>query len=205
MGGTFDPIHFGHLRTALDLREHFPDAQLRFVPAAQPPHRDEPGADAIHRAHMVELAIAGIDDCVCDRRELERQGPSYTYDTLASLRSELGDEVALVLVMGSDAIAGIVDWYRYDDLLDLAHILVQARPGWPLPGSGPVADLLRDRRTGIDAISQTPNGAIAFIEERQLEISATEIRGLCQAGKSASYLLPASVLSYIKDQSLYSG
>lgn len=152
---------------------------------------------------MVERAIRGIDGFHCDRRELARRGLSYTVDTLAELRRELGDDTSLCLVMGSDAAAGLSSWHRWEELANLAHIVIQARAGWSLPTGDEVGEYLAPRLVEPPALWEKPAGLATQVTLRQLEISATEIRALLQSEQSARFLLPESVLAYIEDQGLY--
>jgi nicotinate-nucleotide adenylyltransferase len=203
-GGTFDPVHYGHLRSGLELVERLQLEQLRLMPNAQPPHRDSPSCSAEHRAAMVELAVAGEPRLVCDARELRRSGSSYSIDSLIELRGELGTQHALCLVMGCDAVQDIVRWHRWQELLDWAHIVVIARPGWTLPRTGEVARWLREHRApNADALRLQDAGRIFIEELRPLAISSTEIRELLLAGRSPRYLLPQSVLDYIQQHGLY--
>lgn len=203
-GGTFDPVHYGHLRTALELVELLQLQQLRLMPCAVPPHREPPACSARHRAAMVELAVAGEPRLVCDTRELGREGVSYTIDSLVELRRELGEGHSLCLVMGCDAVLGITTWHRWQELLDWAHVVVIARPGWQLPVAGPVADWLRQHRLADRRpLRERPNGGTLIEELRPLAISSTEIRRLLAAGRSPRYLLPQAVLDYIQSHKLY--
>ena len=203
-GGTFDPVHYGHLRSALELVEHLELQQLRLMPCAVPPHRDIPTCHATHRAAMVELAVAGEPRLTCDKRELERRGTSYTIDSLVELRRELGEECSLALVMGCDAVLAITGWHRWQELLDWAHVVVIARPGWQLPAEGVVANWLQAHRlTGPGQLGARPCGGVLIEELRPLAISSTEIRSLLGAGRSARFLLPQAVLDYIQSHSLY--
>jgi nicotinate-nucleotide adenylyltransferase len=153
---------------------------------------------------MVKLAVAGEPRLACDARELQRSGKSYTIDSLQELRAELGAGQSLCLVMGCDAVLGITRWHRWQELLDWAHIVVIARPGWDLPGSGLVAEWLGSHRLeNLQALQQRSAGGIIIEELRPLAISSTEIRGLMQEGQSARYLLPEPVLDYIQLHSLY--
>jgi len=205
-GGTFDPVHYGHLRSALELVERLRLARLRLMPCARPPHREAPPCSAEHRAAMVELAVAGEPHLVCDTRELHRPGKSYTIDSLEELRAELGAGTGLCMVLGCDAVLGITGWHRWQELLDRAHIVILARPGWELPETGDVARWLRRHRLeDRDALSEQPAGGIVIEELRPLDISSTEIRELLRAGRSARYLLPQSVLDYIETHQLYRG
>ncbi|MEM1187416.1 MAG: nicotinate-nucleotide adenylyltransferase [Pseudomonadota bacterium] len=202
-GGTFNPIHMGHLRSAQELFDHLPLAHLRFVPAKLPPHREEPAVSAEHRAAMVEAALAGDSRLSCDRRELAREGPSYTVDTLTSLRRELGAEQPLALVMGCDAFLGLDSWYRWHDLAELAHIVVMARPGQALPETGAPARLLRDRKIEAAGLIETPCGSVCTLELTPWPISSTEIRALLQSGQRAGALVPEVVERYLRARGLY--
>jgi nicotinate-nucleotide adenylyltransferase len=204
-GGTFDPVHFGHLRSALDLVESLDLAELRFMPAAAPPHREPPVASAGQRAAMLELAIAGEPRLYCDRRELQRSGPSYTVLSLRELRAELGAARPLCLVVGADALAGLRDWYCWQELFELAHLVALARPGWASPGRAMPAPDLAARCCTAQALAARPAGGLLLQALRPWDISASAIRGLLQSGRSARYLLPDRVLDYIADHALYRG
>ena len=134
-GGTFDPVHYGHLRSAWELLQDLRLAEVRFVPSATPPHRDRARAAARLRLKMVETAVAGQPGFTVDAREFEREGPSYTVDTLSEIRAEHVQQ-SLCLIVGTDAYAGLMTWHRWDEILELAHIIVAHRPGWELPRSG---------------------------------------------------------------------
>ena len=204
LGGTFNPVHYGHLRSALELVEHLQLGELRLMPCAVPPHREAPSCSAEHRAAMVELAVAGEPCLACDSRELNRPGTSYTIDSLVELRQELGAGHSLCLVMGGDAVGLIETWHRWRELLDYAHLVIIARPGWHLPEDGVVADWLAAHRlTDHSALRRRPAGGIVIEELRPLDISSTEIREMLAAGRSPRYLLPESVLDYIKLHHLY--
>ena len=203
-GGTYNPIHFGHLRSALELVEKLGLDQVRMMPSAVPPLRDEPSCSAEHRAAMVELAVTGEDYLCCDPRELSRSGKSYTYDSLLEIREELGAERSLCMVMGCDAVLEINRWYRWEELLNVAHIVVIARPGWEFPSTGEVADWLRQHRAATaEAMHNAPAGKIFVEALRPLSISSTEIRDLLASGRSARYLMPYTVLDYIEEHGLY--
>lgn len=206
LGGTFNPIHHGHLRSALELVELLGLEQLRLIPCARPPHREAPDCSAEQRAAMVELAVAGEPRLCCDRRELERDGLSYTVDTLASLRSEWGAERPLCLVLGYDAVATLDSWHRWRELLDYAHIVIIARPGWELPHGGTVAEWLSEHRvSGPEALGKAPAGAVLSLALRPLAIASTDIRTLLAQGRSPRFLLPEPVLDYIEIHQLYRG
>lgn len=203
LGGTFDPIHDGHLRPALELFEDLDLAEIRFIPAGQPPHRDQPIASAKQRLTMLKLAVAGQSGFVVDERELYREGPSYMVDTLQSLRSELGDR-PLCLVLGMDAFEGLPNWHRWEEIPDLAHLLVIHRPGSGLPLSEVLGELLGERKLHhADALQEKPAGGILFHPVTQLDVSATRIREILAQGRSPRYLVPDQVWSYICEQGLY--
>ncbi|TDG12520.1 nicotinate-nucleotide adenylyltransferase [Seongchinamella unica] len=203
-GGTFNPVHYGHLRSALELCELLGLDHLALMPCAQPPHREAPDCSAEQRAAMVELAVRDEPRLRCDRRELAREGLSYTVLSLEELRSELGPGCSLSLVLGCDALLKIDSWFRWQELLELAHIVVIARPGWHFPATGPVADWLAAHRTDDRAVLRhRTHGHILVEELRPLAISSTEIRDLLRAGRSPRYLLPAPVLDYIEQGQLY--
>ncbi|MDB6063240.1 MAG: nadD [Verrucomicrobiaceae bacterium] len=203
LGGTFDPIHSGHLRSAVELREHLNFDELRLVPCHVPPHRDVPQATSAQRLRMLELALADEPGLAIDARELQRGAPSYSIDTLIALRAELGAHCALSLIVGMDAFAQLHTWHRWQELLDYAHIVVIARPGSALPQSGAVADLLHAKRGDSATFAAQPNGSIVSVELTPLPISATAIRQLINSGHSPRYLLPDAVWNYIREQRLY--
>jgi nicotinate-nucleotide adenylyltransferase len=204
-GGTFDPIHFGHLRSAMELLDALKLGQLRFMPAADPPHRDAPSVCGEHRAAMLELAIEGEQRFVCDRRELMREGPSYSVLSLEELRTELGPDTPLYMVLGADALASLPTWHRWRELLGLAHLVAIARPGWPWPHEGEIAELLSQRAAEPEDIAAVASGQICIQTLRPQAVSATAIRSLLQSRRSARYLLPDSVLDYIARHELYTG
>lgn len=203
LGGTFDPIHHGHLRSAVEAHEWLALDELRLIPSARPPHRDSPGASAEQRLAMVQLAVADEPALSVDDRELRRERPSYTVDTLESLRSELGDSVALYLILGWDAFCGLPSWHRWDELLGLANLVVLQRPDYDLEVPEVLKDLMAARTLSDPAGSQAPAGEIVLLAQTPLAISATHIRALLGEGRSPRYLLPDAVLGYIATNGLY--
>lgn len=201
-GGTFDPIHFGHLRLAEEMAEGLGLGRVRFIPAGQPPHRGAPSTAAIHRLEMVRRAIAGNPRFEVDAREVASPAPSYTVDTLTALRAELGNEQPLWLLLGADAFRGLPTWHEWRRLFQLANIAVAERPGARLLQSGFMPDDLkhevsqRQHATG-------PAGAVRLRQMTPLDISATVIRDTLARRGSARYLLPDAVLDYIHEQQLY--
>ena len=208
-GGTFNPIHFGHLRPALEITEALQMRELRLIPSALPPHREEPEVDAQLRLQMVQRAAAGERRFVVDDRELRRDGPSYTVDTLTSLRHEVGGE-ALGLIVGMDAFLGLHTWHQWDRLIDLAHLIVMQRPGIYSK------DQYREKmppevRALVDncavpqwrQLHEASYGKLWFQAVTQLDISATKIRDSIKAGHSVRFLTPDSVVEIIESQQLY--
>ncbi len=201
-GGTFDPVHIGHLRVALELKEYLGLSVMHMIPAARPPHRDQPATSAEDRFAMLQRALANAAGMVADDREIRRQGPSYTIDTLAEFRREIGSE-PLCLCIGMDALWGLSIWHRWRELLDFCHIVVAARPGWKLPHSGEIFELVNEHRTAVEDMMQHPHGHIAIVEMALLPISATGIRQALLRNSSIRYLVPEAVLDYIEASGLY--
>ncbi|HET9835038.1 MAG TPA: nicotinate-nucleotide adenylyltransferase [Rhodanobacteraceae bacterium] len=194
LGGTFDPVHLGHLRAAWEASEAL-DAEVRLMPARVPPHRPAPVASAQQRVAMLRAALAGQDRLRLDTRELDRNGPSYTFDTLTALRDEAAAR-PLVLLIGSDAFAGLPSWHRWRELFALAHFGVLSRPGH-LPTLAPELAVETAGREviGADALHASPAGRVLRIAITQLEISATRIRALLREGREPRWLLPDALFS----------
>jgi nicotinate-nucleotide adenylyltransferase len=189
-GGMFDPIHFGHLRTAHELHELLGLEAVCFFPAGDPPHRAAPLADAATRLAMVRAAVADDPRFLVDDREFRRSGPSYTILTLEELRAERGDQ-PLVLIMGMDAFAGIDRWHRAADLPTLAHIVIALRPRAAMPREGLGAELLRDRRCEDPArLARSPAGLVHVCANTQLDLSSSAVRAVVAAGRDPRYLMP---------------
>lgn len=206
-GGTFDPVHFGHLRLAEESIGHLGLGGVRWIPAGQPPHRGAPQVTAEQRLEMVLRSTAGNERFSVDASEVEAAAPSYTVHTLERLRRELGPEQSLVLLVGADAFAGLASWHRWAEIFSLAHVAVSHRPGFPVEtGSLPqeLASQFNARRlSDAGSLKDAPAGGIVTFAMTQLAISATQIRKLLANGLSARYLLPDSVLDYIQTHSLY--
>lgn len=202
-GGTFDPIHYGHLRTALELRVLLDLAAVHFVPCANPPHRTMPMTDGRLRLRMVEAAIRGEAGFVADDRELARAGVSYTIDTLQSFRAEFAGR-SLCLLLGMDAFLGLPEWYRWQDLTTLAHIVVAHRPGWQVPTTGLLGALLKERGAkSVAELAALPAGRIHVLPVTQLEISSTDLRDSLRARRDPKFLVPDSVREIIVDTECY--
>ena len=204
-GGTFDPIHHGHLRMAQEVLDATPMQQLRLIPCHIPPHRDEPGASSSVRVQLMEAALAHADPRLeIDTRELDRPGPSYMVDTLISLRETLGQDVSLALILGVDAAQGLPEWSRWTQLTSLAHLIILSRPGYSPEWPQALEDHLRARWCQHpDQLLNHPQGFAIQLPVTQLEISASKIRGLLRQGLSAAYLTPEPVLAEIERRGLY--
>lgn len=203
-GGTFDPIHCGHLRIALDALQTLDLQEVRFIPCQQSPLRDTPASNAAQRLAMLQRAVSDEPGLVIDERELHRQGPSYTLDTLRSLRADYVD-TPLCLLLGMDAFTGFHHWHQWRDIFSLAHIIIAQRPACELKLED---DSLRTEyaaRLCADSaeLTATTAGRIYLLDATQLAISATRIRELVAAGSSARYLLPDTVWDYIKQHGFY--
>lgn len=209
LGGTFDPVHVAHLRLAHEAWEGLALEQVRLVPNAIPPHRAAPGASAEQRLAMLQLAVADHPGLAVDERELHRPAPSYTIDTLESLRGELGAGRSLCLILGADAFVLLETWHRWQALFGAAHLVVAHRPGYP-PRSWAarmgeaLGEELRNRATSDPAdLKRTPAGRIFALPATQLDVSATQLRALLAAGRPPRYLIPDRVLDYIEKHHLY--
>jgi nicotinate-nucleotide adenylyltransferase len=206
-GGTFDPVHYGHLRLAEESIAHLGLGGVRWIPAGQPPHRGVPQVTAAQRLAMVRRAVDGNPRFSVDPAEVEAAVPSYTVLTLERLRRELGPDRPLVLLVGADAFAGLATWHRWCDLFALAHVAVSHRPGFPVEPASLPAELAGEfaarRLADAAGLRLAPAGGIVTFAMTQLAISATQIRKLLANGLSARYLLPDDVLDYIQTHSLY--
>lgn len=202
-GGMFDPIHYGHLRTAHELHETLGLDAIAFVPAGDPPHRAAPLADAATRLAMVRAAVQDDPRFLVDDRELRRSGPSYTVLTLEELRAERGPQ-PIALIMGMDAFAGLDRWHRATDLIGLAHLVVAIRPKVPVPGGGLAAALLRDRRCEDPArLSESAAGLVYVSQGTQLDLSSSAVRGVVAAGRDPRYLMPEAARRIILARGSY--
>jgi nicotinate-nucleotide adenylyltransferase len=189
-GGMFDPIHYGHLRTAHELSEFIGLERVLFLPAGEPPHRAAPLADAATRLAMLRAAVEGDERFAVDDRELRRGGPSWTILTLEELRAERGRQ-PLVLILGMDAYGGIDRWHRAEELPDFAHIVIARRPGAGLPSGGLGARLLRERRCDDPArLADAPAGRVFVSSNTQLDLSSSAVRAVIAAGRDPRYLMP---------------
>ncbi len=203
LGGTFDPVHFGHLRIALELQHAYHLAEVRFIPCWQPVHRASPVASPGQRLAMLACAVKNestfkVDDC-----EIQRKSPSYMIDTIETLREKYPD-TPLCLILGADAWSGFAAWQRYETILHLSHLIIAQRPSYPLPETGTVAVLLQQHLTqDASTLRESLGGHIILHPVTSLEISAAAIRNQIAQGQDPRYLLPDSVYDYIVKHHIY--
>jgi len=204
-GGTFDPVHDGHIATACAARDALA-TRVHMMPAADPPHRPPPGANALQRSHMLDLAIVGHAGLVVDRRELARPGRSYTIDTLRELRRELGPDQPIALLLGADSFIGLASWHDWQQLADYAHFVVAARPGIALDGDlpAPLQEWARPRWADSPAqLRKSPAGMLFRLNQPLHPVSASQVRQLMAVHGAWRELVPAAVADYIGAEGLY--
>jgi len=201
LGGTFDPVHFGHLRSALEVCQQLNLDHVRLIPCHVPPHRPQPQAKAAERRLLLELSVKSAAQLVVDDRELQREGPSYSVDTLQSLRHEF-PENPLFLIIGSDAFRRLDSWSRWTEILDLAHIVLMQRAAEPLDLSPELQQWLAENLAQPED-SALLAGKIWPVDVTALAISATNIRAQRDAGQSVQFLVPEAVLTAIEQLGLY--
>jgi nicotinate-nucleotide adenylyltransferase len=203
LGGTFDRVHHGHLRLAIEMAEALGLAEVRLVPLYLAPHREPPTAPAALRLRMLNAAIADTPNLTVDERELRRARVSYTIETLAELRRERSGR-PLCLILGMDAFSGLEGWHRWREIIGLAHLAVARRPGSFLSPSGPIQGLL-DRHEVPDPseLHRREAGCLFIRDVPALDISASAIRARIATGRSPRHLLPDAVLELIERNRLY--
>jgi nicotinate-nucleotide adenylyltransferase len=203
LGGTFDPVHFGHLRPALDVQQALDIDCVHLLPCRIPPHRELPRLAPEQRLALLRLAVEGEPRLAIDERELQREGPSYMVDTLGSLREEFAQR-PLCLALGMDALAGLESWHRWEEIQRLCHLVVMQRPGNRWPQAGALgAWLARARVDDREQLCARPAGCVLAVPVTQMSISSTRIRELLSTGRSARYLLPEAVLERILQENWY--
>jgi len=202
-GGTFDPVHYGHLRAAHEANEALGLREMRLLPAGTPPHRSNTFAAAEHRLAMLRMAVAAYADLRTDDREVRRQGYSYMVDTLQEIRQEEGD-VPLLLFIGQDAANKLDSWHRWEELFLLAHIVIMRRPDSRHEYSGALFREIQERSISTPpALRNSRAGRVLPLEVTQLDISSTMIREQVGAGLSPRFLTPDAVIDYIAAHGLY--
>ncbi len=203
IGGAFDPVHYGHLRTAVEMRSFFGLGDVRFVPSANPPHRAPHIASGEQRCAMLDAALRDIHWCSIDTRELHREGPSWSVLTLEELRAEAKDR-SLCMILGMDAFLSLGSWHRWEELPRLAHLLVAHRPGWQPPQSGELGDFVREHlSTDVAELHHQPAGRLFIHAVTQLEISSSAIRSHITANEPADFLLPEASLRIAMESGCY--
>ena len=202
-GGTFDPIHNGHLRVAIDAYEQLGLNRVHLIPLSGAVHREQPKASAEHRLAMIERAVEHTPYLIADDREIRRGGDSYMVDTLSSLKADHPTE-ALCLLLGTDAFNGFDRWRNPEQILQLANLMVLKRPGYSVPTDPPLAALIKDHLCDdLGILKTSPAGKIYFLEVTQLDIASSEIRQKVVESHQANFLLPSSTLEYIQQHQLY--
>ena len=206
LGGTFDPVHRGHVALAQAALAELPLSEVLWLPSGSPGHRATPVAGARHRLAMLKLATAGNARYRIDAAELDRDEPTYSVHSLARLRAQLGGAQPLVLLLGSDSFLSLPTWLRWPELFGLAHIAVASRPGHPLGESGTPPELAAEiarRAAPPGEFAASAAGKIASFVMPPTDISSSSVRARFAAGRDTSHLLPAPVLAYIRSQHLY--
>lgn len=202
-GGTFDPIHNGHLQMATELKQACCFEQMFLLPCRKPPHRSSPACSDAQRLEMARLAIADSNSLRLDDREYQRTSLSYTIDSLIELRRELGDSASISWCVGLDSLVNLNSWYRWRELLDYAHLVVVERPGWQIPVVGEVAQWLNRNRASADVLRSKSCGNVIVQSLSLVDVSATDIRGRIKSKKSVQFMLPDAVWLYVTQNQLY--
>ncbi len=203
-GGTFNPIHFGHLKLATELAELLQVQRMRILPCAIPPHRELPDASAEQRLAMLNLAIDQESVLESDDLELRRATPSYSIETVRLVRQEIGDQVPLFLCLGMDSLTNLDSWHHWQKLLDYCHIVVCPRPGWEIPTQGQLASWISQFQCDdLSLLNKTPAGQLYICDLSMLELSSSKIRASIKQGVNIDNMTPEPVVKYIKLHSLY--
>ena len=203
-GGTFNPVHIGHLRIAIELAELLQVDSLRMVPCALPPHRQSPSVSAEHRLSMLRAGIANHNKLVADDIELRREGPSYTIDTLRAVRQQIGPDRPLYLCIGLDVLATLDTWRDWQQLTDFCHLIISSRPGCQLPTTGALAEWVKKHRCDdLQQLKLLSTGKLHLCDLTMLAVSSTSIRDKVKRGEAIDYLTPAAVVNYIQQHHLY--
>lgn len=201
-GGTFNPVHYGHLRIALEFKRALRLDEMRLMICSQPPHREAPNVNAEQRLNMLQLALEDSNEFILDDRELRREGPSYSVDTLRSLKKEYPD-ACLFMMIGSDSFQSFDTWHEWQEILELTNIVIARRPENIVDTESSMGLQLKDRF--VTQLSEIKNqtGQIIPLSVTQLDISSTQVRQMLKEDVSCKYLMPDSVINYIEKNSLY--
>jgi nicotinate-nucleotide adenylyltransferase len=202
LGGTFDPVHFGHLRLAIEIQQALDLDAVKLLPNHLPPHRGTPRASSAQRKEMLSLAISEVAELSIDDRELKRDKASYTIDTLIEFRHHFPNH-GIYFLMGMDSLRTLPSWHRWQELLEQAHLVVAHRPGWEPPASGDSARLLEKYQADIQEAKAKRHGHIIMVNTPMLDISSTRIRKLMKQQRSCRFLLPDPVIDFIAAHRLY--
>jgi nicotinate-nucleotide adenylyltransferase len=203
-GGTFNPVHLGHLRIAVELAELLEVEQLRMVPCSLPPHREALSVSAEQRMAMLQMAVADYPQLVADDIELQRGGTTYTIDTLRQIRQQIGSDTPLYFCIGIDALINLDSWQEWQQLCDYCHLVISARPDYVLPSSGVLTDWINQHRCNdLPQLKQCSAGKLYFCDSTRLAISSTDIRDKIKRGNGIDFLTPAAIVNYIHQQNLY--
>lgn len=209
-GGSFDPIHFGHIKSALTLIKHFDFEQIRFVPCQLSPLKERVFANAEHRWQMLNLVCSSQPKLIADDRELKREGRSYTIDSLIELREEFSGDQSIVLILGMDAYLEFCKWYRYEEILSHCHLLLMQRPGYSLSDPGLSSESVCEKEyfelnktNDRKLLATAPNGKIFLSELEKIDLSSTLIRETIAQGRQPKYMLPGNVWNYVRRNKLY--
>ena len=202
LGGSFDPVHIGHLRGAMAVREALNLARVDLIPAAQSPLKSETTLTGAHRLAMLELAIFDVPGLSVDAQELGRAAPSFTIDTLEALRAQHGAKRTLVWIIGSDSLVTLPRWARWRELLSLAHVAVLERPGSAVPPQEVTKWLTQNRIENLE-LSLRPAGGVVKLQQPFLDIASSRIREIFASGNNPRFLLPDAVMEYIELNALF--
>jgi len=207
-GGTFNPVHWGHIRTAIEIKHALGLDKMLMLPCGSPPHREQPEVSSETRLTMLKLALEEYPELEIDDRELKRDGPSYSVDTLQSLHADMSDQ-NIAMCIGADAFLLLNTWHRWRELFELAHIVVAHRPGWSIENvrkqlPSELEEVLSERYLeDVTRISEKPSGYIVELNVTEIDISSSNIRQRVRSNQSISGLVPIAVEGYIKKHSLY--
>lgn len=204
LGGTFNPIHYGHLRMALEVQEALQLPTIHFVPCHIPVHKTEPSITLEHRLNMLKLALQNQPTFLLDTCEIERATPSYMWYTLSALRAKWGPTAPLILIMGMDSFQGLHHWHQWEGLITQAHLVITSRPGYALPTTEPLKSFVNQHLTlDIQCLKDHPAGYIYYQKISHLDISSTFIRSQRKEGYNLHFLLPDQVINYLIEAKIY--